>query len=169
MQGERVRRFLREQAVAFEAVEHPRAVGAQSVAKVEHESGWRVAKPVMLRIGGDLAMAVVPAPVRLDLSKVKMGLGREDIALASETEYALSFPDCELGAEPIFGNLYGMRLYVDRALLNDPYVVFRDGTHQGTLRVSLTDYLRVTHAVELDMGVLPPNIPRETTLWGEQL
>lgn len=167
MQGERVRRFLHEQTVAFEAMEHPRAVGAQSVAKAEHESGWRVAKPVMLRIGKELAMAVVPAPVRVDLGKVKLGLGRDDVALASEAEYALSFPDCELGAEPPFGNLYGMRVFLDRALLNDPYMVFRDGTHQGTLKVSLPDYLRVTHADELDIGVLPPNLPGEATLWDE--
>jgi Ala-tRNA(Pro) deacylase len=98
-----------------------------------------------------------------------MGLGRDDVALASEAEYVLSFPDCELGAEPPFGNLYGMPVLVDRALLNDPYVVFRDGTHRGTLKVSLSDYRRVAHAVELDMGVLPPNIPKETTLWEEPI
>ncbi len=169
MQGERVRRYLQEQNVGFEPMEHPRAVQAQSVARAEHESGWRVAKPVMLRLGGELAMAVVPAPVRVDLEKVKVALGRDDVELAGESDYALAFPDCELGAEPPFGNLYGLPVFVDRGLLADPYLVFRDGTHQGTLKIAMRDYLRLAHPSELDMGILPPNLPNETKLWKEPI
>ncbi|HMA94977.1 MAG TPA: YbaK/EbsC family protein [Polyangiaceae bacterium] len=159
MQGDRVRNYLRENDVAFEVMEHKPTVTAQSIAQLEHESGWRIAKPVMLKLGSKLAMAVVPAPVRVDLSKVKMGLCREDVELAAETEYASTFPDCELGAEPPFGNLYGVPMFIDRALLGDPYLVFRDGTHHATLKTSLNDYLRVTRAPQLDMGILPPNVP----------
>lgn len=159
MQGERVRNYLRTNEVEFEVMEHKPTVGAQSIAQVEHESGWRVAKPVMLKLGTKLAMAVVPAPVRVDLWKVKMGLCRDDVELATEAEYASAFPDCELGAEPPFGNLYDMPMFVDRALLGDPYLVFRDGTHHATLKTSLNDYLRVTNAPQLDMGILPPNVP----------
>jgi Ala-tRNA(Pro) deacylase len=81
------------------------------------------------------------------------------VELANEAEFASRFPDCETGAEPPFGNLYGMPMLIDRALLGDPYLVFRDGTHTGTLKTSLSDYLRVTRAIQLDMGVLPPNAP----------
>lgn len=164
MQGERVRNYLREQDVSFESLEHPRAIGAQSIAQLEHESGWRVAKPVMLKMGGQLTMAVVPAPARVDLWKVKMGLSRDDVAIATEAEFAAAFPDCELGAEPPFGNLYGIPMLIDRALLGDPYLVFRDGTHHGTLKTSTRDYLRVVNAVQLDMGILPPNAPTGATL-----
>lgn len=170
MLGERVKNYLREQAVTFEALEHKPTVGAQAIAQAEHESGWRVAKPVMLKLGTQLAMAVVPAPVRVDLWKVKMGLQRDDVELASEADFASAFPDCELGAEPPFGNLYDMPMFIDRALLGDPYLVFRDGTHHGTLKTSLSDYLRITKAIQLDMGVLPPNVPsgalhRDEEVW----
>lgn len=161
MQGERVRTYLKEQGVSFEVMEHPRAVGAQSIAQAEHESGWRIAKPVMLKLGKELAMAVVPAPSRVDLWKVKMGLMRDDVELATEAEFASRFPDCELGAEPPFGNLYGITMLIDRALLGDPYLVFRDGTHNCTMKVGMLDYLRVVKAIQLDMGVLPPNAPGE--------
>src|SRR5512145_1606484 len=161
MQGERVRNYLREQEVTFEALGHPRTVGAQAIAHAEHETGWRIAKPVMLKLGKQLAMAVVPAPVRVDLNKVRMGLQREDVELANEDDFASVFPDCELGAEPPLGDLYGIPMFIDRALLGDPYLVFRDGTHRGTLRTSMSDYLRVTKAVQLDMGILPPNVPHD--------
>lgn len=159
MQGERVRNYLRNRDVPFEEVMHSRAVTAQSIARAEHESGWRVAKPVMLKLGSRLAMAVIPAPAKLDLGKVKMGLGREDVRLADEDEFGEAFPDCELGAEPPFGNLYGIPMLLDRSLLGDPYVVFRDGTHEGTLKTSMEDYLRVTQAIQLDMGTLPTSTP----------
>lgn len=162
MQGERVRSYLREQQVPFEEMQHRPVVGAQAISEDEHETGWRFAKPVMLKLGGKLAMAVVPAPVRVDLFKVKMGLSRNDVELAREAEFAALFPDCELGAEPPFGNLYGVPMLIDRALLGDPYLVFRDGTHHGTLKTTLTDYLRVTNGVQLDMGILPPSLPNET-------
>lgn len=167
MQGQRVRSYLQEQAVVFEEMEHPMAVGAQAIAQVEHETGWRIAKPVMLKLGAQLAMAVVPAPVQVDLWKVKMGLGREDVSLASEDEFAAAFPDCDLGAEPPFGNLYGIPTLLDRALLGDPYLVFRDGTHQRTLKTSLSDYLRVVPATQLDMGILPLAVPHRDPLYDD--
>jgi Ala-tRNA(Pro) deacylase len=159
MHGERVRTYLKEHEVAFEEMQHSRVVGAQAVAQVEHESGWRVAKTVMLKLGSSLTMAVVPAPARVDLWKVKMGLSRDDVELATEADYASAFPDCELGAEPPFGELYGIPMLLDRALLGDPYLVFRDGTHHGTLKTAMADYLKVVRAVQIDMGILPPNAP----------
>lgn len=167
MQGERVRKYLQEQGVLFEEIPHPRVVEAQTLAHLEHESGWRIAKTVVLKLGNKLTLAVVPAPVRVDLRRIKEGLQRDDVRLASENEYASSFPDCEVGAEPPFGSLYGMQTLIDRTILRDPYLVFRDGTHRGTLKVVMSEYLRVANGIQLDMGILPPNIPKETTLWGE--
>ena len=169
MQAERVREYLQDHAVPFEHMKHPRAVGAQTIAHIEHESGWRVAKPVMLKLGRQLAMAVVPAPARVDLQKVKLGLGREDVELASEGDFAAAFPDCELGAEPPFGNLYGMLMLVDRALLQDPYLVFRDGTHEGTMKTATEDYLSVVSAIQLDMGILPTDLPHDPMFDDEPL
>ncbi len=168
MQGERVRNYLQEQDVAFESMMHSRAVSAQALAHAEHETGWRIAKPVMLKVGKQLAMAVVPAPVKVDLWKVKMGLQRDDVELASEADFATAFPDCELGAEPPFGNLYGIPMLIDRALLSDPYLVFRDGTHRGTLKTPMSEYLRVVKAIQLDMGILPPNVPSGAMLWHDE-
>lgn len=155
MSGERVRNYLNEQHVDYEETAHTAAVSAQRVAAAEHESGWRFAKPVMLKVGGRVVMAVVPAPVDVDLSKARSGLGREDVSIASEAEFAKLFPDCDVGAEPIFGNIYDVPVYVDRSLCLDPYLIFRDGTHEKTLKVATTDFWRLVHPIELDLGVLP--------------
>lgn len=155
MRGQRVRDFLEQQGVAYEEKQHIAAIAAQRVAAAEHESGWRVAKPVMLKVGGQLAMALIPAPARVDLAKVKAGLGTDDVSLASEQEFAHVFDDCEVGAEPIFGNIYGVPVYFDRCLRQDPYLVFRDGTHARTLKIATEDFLRLVEPMELDLGSLP--------------
>ena len=161
MRGMMARQFLEACHVTFRHEDHSRAVSAQRLAHEEHETGWRVAKPVMLKVGKDIVMAVIPAPLFVDLDKVKMALGREDVTLASEDEFADLFPDCELGAEPPIGTPYGLPVYVERAMRLDPYLVFRDGTHEGTLKVDTAEFLNATHPVEIDIGTLASGPPRD--------
>ncbi len=161
MRAIRVRQFLEGCQVAFEEAGHPWAIGAQRLAHEEHETGWRVAKPVMLKLGKDVVMAVVPAPVRVDLDKVRMALGRDDVSLAREDEFASLFPDCEVGAEPPVGVPYGIPMYMDRSLRLDPYLIFRDGTHEGTLKVATMEFVRATHPIEIDIGSLQAAPPMD--------
>jgi Ala-tRNA(Pro) deacylase len=156
MYGKTVRAFLETEHIPFKEAHHPRTVSSQRLAQQEHETGWRVAKPVMLKLGTRVVMAVVPAPTQVDLSKVRMALGRDDVTLATEEEFAPLFPDCEVGAEPAIGKAYGVPNFLDRSLLLDPYLVFRDGSHEGTLSLTQQDYLRATQPVEIDMSWLPP-------------
>lgn len=159
MRGKRVREFLDQRGVHYEEHPHRPAVSAQQVAAVAHESGWHVAKPVLLKVGDELAMALVPAPVDVDLDKARTALNREDVVLASESEFSPLFDDCDIGAEPIFGNVYGLPVYIDPTLKNDPYLVFRDGTHARTLKVATRDFLRTVEPRECDLADLSPFAP----------
>ena len=161
MRGLMARQFLETCHVSFQHANHVRTVSAQRLAHEEHETGWRVVKPVLLKVGKDIVMAVLPAPLQVDLNKVKMALGRDDVSLATEDEFAALFPDCELGAEPPIGTPYGLPVYAERALRLDPYLVFRDGTHEGTFKVNTAEFLEATHPVEIDIGTLAPGLPRD--------
>lgn len=79
MYGRRVRAFLEENHISFREGHHPRVVSSQRLAQEQHETGWHIAKPVMLKLGQKVVMAVIPAPTLLDLAKVRMALGREDV------------------------------------------------------------------------------------------
>lgn len=154
MASERLIAHLEEEGADYQAEEHPVAYTAQEVAATERVSGWLVAKTVMLEADGDLVMVVLPAPLHVDLGKAAEALGASRVRLAEERVFSKVFPDCEPGAEPPFGKLYGVPVYVDRALREDPEIVFRDGTHQGTIRMRLEDYLRLADPVEIDVGVV---------------
>lgn len=153
MAAERLMSFLEEQEVEYRTQEHPEVYTAQEVAASEHVSGWLVAKPVLLEANGELAMVVLPAPLQVDLKRAAEELGASEVRLARERDFASTFPDCEPGAEPPFGHLYGVPTYVDRALLDDPVIVFRDGTHTGTVEMSTEDYRRLVEAEEVQVGV----------------
>jgi Ala-tRNA(Pro) deacylase len=137
---DRLEQYLRENGVPFEVQYHPRAITAQEVAATEHVPGKMLAKVVMVLVDGEMVMLSLPAPYQVDLEKVGKVLGAEVARLADEEEFEGAFPDCEVGAMPPFGNLYGMPIYVEEALAEDETIFFRAGTHTDTMSVRYADY-----------------------------
>lgn len=132
--------FLKEKHILYETVIHPEAYTAQETAESMHLSGNQLAKTVMVKAGCAFVMAVLPASRRLDMAKLKEVLGQDDLRIAQESEFKRFFPDCEPGAEPPFGNLYGVRTLVDAALAADPHFFFNAGSHHEAAGVDYKDY-----------------------------
>ena len=78
----------------------------------------------------------------MTLSSVGFRRGSFPFGGAGE-EFEDSFPDCEVGAMPPFGNLYGVPVYVEKTLAEDETMVFRSGTHTETMSVSYSDFERL--------------------------
>jgi Ala-tRNA(Pro) deacylase len=152
---ERLENYLRSEGVQFEELRHPVAYTAQEVAAVEHVSGRYVAKVVMAIASGKPVMLVLPANMRVDLDKARDSLGLADLRLATEQEFAGIFADCEVGAMPPMGNLYGVPVYVDKALTGDPEIVFQAGTHTDTIKVRYRDFERLACPEVRDIGRIP--------------
>jgi Ala-tRNA(Pro) deacylase len=140
---DRLEGYLREDQVSFETHHHPTAFTAQEVAASEHTPGKMVVKVVMVLADGELAMLAMPAPYQADLDRVAEVLGATEVRLAHEEEFAPAFPDCEVGAMPPFGNLYGLPVYVDEALAEDETIVVQAGTHTDTIRLRYADFERL--------------------------
>jgi Ala-tRNA(Pro) deacylase len=140
---DRLEDYLRENRVPFEAQHHPRAVTAQEVAASEHVPGKMLAKTVMVLADEEMVMLALPAPYQVDLEKAATALGVKEVRLAEEEEFEDTFPDCEVGAMPPFGNLYSVPVYVDETLAEDETIVFRSGTHTDTMSVNYADFERL--------------------------
>lgn len=139
----RLRDFLKKENIRYTKETHRTAYTAQQVAQEEHIPGKIVAKSVVVKVDNDLALAVMPATARADFSRLKSALGAKELRLATELEFTGLFPDCEVGAMPPFGNLYGVPVYVDAALTQDEEIVFNAGTHQETIRMRYADFERL--------------------------
>ena len=135
--------FLEKSGVSYEVSEHPPAFTAQQMAAVEHESGKYVAKPVIVRADGKYVMCVLAACYKIDLRALKGQLGAKSVELAEENEIGRIFDDCELGAEPPFGNLYNLPTIIDKTLGADDHITFQGGTHEKAIRMRMDDYRKL--------------------------
>ena len=106
-------------------------------------SGKELAKTVVLLVGEEMILAVLPAPNRVRLDKLAAEVGNP-VRLATEQEFSSLFPDCELGAMPPFGSLYNLPVYVDESLAADEAIVFNAGTHRDAIRMRYDDFVRLT-------------------------
>jgi Ala-tRNA(Pro) deacylase len=140
---ERLEAYLREQQVPFEVQHHRVAYTAQDVATIEHIPNQLMVKVVMVFADGVLTMLVLPASHRVDLTRVGPVTEAKEVFLAGEREIADAFPDCEVGAMPPFGNLYGIPVYADRLLAEDETILFQAGTHTDTISMTYADYARL--------------------------
>jgi Ala-tRNA(Pro) deacylase len=140
---ERLEQYLRENSAGFEVMTHSQVFTMQEVAAALHVPGSQVAKVVIVKAEGEMAMLVLPAPYRMNFDQVRALLGTEKARLANEEEFAALFPDCDTGAMPPFGNLYDVPVYVDRALAEETNIVFRIGTHHETMKLAYIDFARL--------------------------
>jgi Ala-tRNA(Pro) deacylase len=102
-----------------------------------------LAKTVIVKIDGQMAMAVLPASRQIDFGLLKDALGAKSVELASEAEFQGLFPDSELGAMPPFGNLYGLPVYVAESLTEDQEIAFNAGSHSVLFQMAYADFARL--------------------------
>ncbi|NIR85966.1 MAG: YbaK/EbsC family protein [Gammaproteobacteria bacterium] len=152
MPSRKLKAFLDEHHVAYVSISHSPAYTAQETAASAHVRGGLLAKTLMVKVDGRMAMAVVAAPERVDLGKLRRALGAAHAELAGEHEFAQAFPDCDIGAMPPFGNLYGLTVYVSPRLAADREIVFNAGTHTELVRLAYEDFERLVAPTVVDMA-----------------
>ena len=129
--------------VSYEVYNHPLAYTAQEIAQRQHFSGDQMAKVVILKADEKLVMAIVTGSQKIHLPTVRTSLGVHEVKLATEDEFISRFPDCEIGAMPPFGNLFGLPVYVDPAVTKDESIYFNSGNHVQTVRIRYKDFERL--------------------------
>ncbi len=113
---------------------------AQEIAASVHIPGKELAKTVMVKIDGKMAMAVLPASYQVDFNLLRDFSGAREAKLISEEEFKDLFPDCEIGAMPPFGNLYEMEVFMDESLRQDREIAFNAGSHHELIKLDYNDF-----------------------------
>jgi Ala-tRNA(Pro) deacylase len=140
MPATKLKEFLDSHGVRYVSIRHSISYTAQEIAASAHVRGKEMAKTVIVRIDGKLAMAVLPASPKVDLNMLRNAVGADHVEIAAEKDFRESFPECEVGAMPPFGNLYGMDVYVDPSLGKDYEIAFNAGTHLELIRMKYADF-----------------------------
>lgn len=143
MPAKKLKAFLDENRVKYVAIVHSPAYTSQEVAASAHISGRNMAKTVIVKLDGQCAMAVLPANQKIVLQDLREQTGADQIQFATEEEFKKLFPDCEVGAMPPFGNLYGMEVFVATTLAQDEEIAFNAGTHTELIKMRFADFARL--------------------------
>jgi Ala-tRNA(Pro) deacylase len=148
MVNDRLKQYLDRERAAYETLPHREVFTAREVAAESHVAERQLAKVLAIREEGNgHLMVVLPAACRLDLNALKHAAGRHRLSLVQEDEMARLFPDCEIGAMPPFGHLYGMPVYVDACFPRAPTIVFQAGNHHEVMRMPYAEYVRLVKPV----------------------
>jgi Ala-tRNA(Pro) deacylase len=136
----KLKSLLDKNRIKYTVISHSPAYTAAEIAESAHIPGKELAKTVMVTLDGKMCMVVLPASKMVHLGRLRDAAGAQHAMLADESEFSASFPDCEIGAMPPFGNLYGMEVFVDEALTEDKEIVFNAGSHTELFRLAYSDY-----------------------------
>jgi Ala-tRNA(Pro) deacylase len=143
---------LNSNNVPYEVLPHATAYTAREAAAAEAIPRQHQAKVVMVSSPSGPAMTVLPADRRLDLRKLRE-IVQGPVSLQTEAQFAPAFADCEKGAMPPFGNLYGVPTYVDQHLAAEDYIVFEAGTYTDAIKISYADYERAAKPLVADLVI----------------
>lgn len=135
--------YLDGHNTAYVVISHSSAYTAQGVAGLAHIPGKELAKTVIVRLDGQLAIAVLPANFHVDLEFLRRAANAKSVALAAEEEFKNRFPQCETGAMPPFGNLFGLEIFADNSLEKDKEIAFNAGTHRELIRMTWEDFKKL--------------------------
>ncbi|VAW60556.1 hypothetical protein MNBD_GAMMA11-499 [hydrothermal vent metagenome] len=135
-----LKEFLNENNIKYISISHSMAFTAVDVAKSAHVHSRDMAKTVIIKVDGKMAMAVVPANYKVDLDILRHVLNTPQIELAQESEFISHFKDCEVGAMPPFGCLYDMDVYISERLSEDEHITFNAGSHLEVIQLNYRDY-----------------------------
>jgi len=137
--------FLDSHKVKYVTIKHSIAYTTQEIAASAHIPGKEMAKTVIIKVDGKMTMAVLPASNKIDFALFKRNIRAKDIQLANEQEFEYTFPQCDVGAMPPFGNLYDMDVFVAKSLTEDEEITFNAGSYSELMKVAYKDFERLVN------------------------
>jgi len=147
MPVQRLKDFLDEHQVKYVVITHSRAFTTQEIASLTHIPGKELAKTVIVDVDGETAMAVLPGSQKVDLALLRDALGAERVTLAQEAAFRDRSPECDLGAMPPFGNLYGLPVYVAQSLAADDEISFNACSFSEIVQMPYAEFARLVKPV----------------------
>jgi len=161
---QQLKEFLDGANVEYMCLTHPPAFTAQQLAHHVKIAGDKVVKTVIIELDGKMAMLVMPATWRVRWESLSRILDTDFVDLADEQAFQDRFPDCEVGAMPPFGSLFGMTVYCAEPLTEQPELAFAAGSHTETLHMKTRDFLNLVQPIVLNRGFIKPGAQKPAWL-----
>lgn len=140
----KIQSYLNNTGIDYRLIDHRKSHTSEETARQSSVPRFKFAKGVVVHHADGFAMSVLPSDRNVHLNALQDILHYR-VRLAREDEIAELFTDCDLGAVPPFGFLYGVTTIVDHELDDLPEVYFEAGDHETVVQVSSGDFDRLMH------------------------
>ena len=148
----KLKEFLDAHDVKYVTISHSPAYTAQEIAASAHIPGKELAKTVVVKLDERPVLVVLPASYQVDLDLLRLATGARTVELATEYEMLEEFPDCDVGAMPPFGNLFGVEVYVADSLAEDEKIAFNAGSFTELVQLPYRDFARLVEPTVLKIA-----------------
>jgi Ala-tRNA(Pro) deacylase len=142
-----IQEYLNQRGCPYSTIPHPRAYTAQEEAAVTHTPGHEWAKTVVCFCDDVPVLAVMGADRKLDLDRLRKLAGADTARIARESEFQALYPECEVGAMPPLGPMFGQRVFVDTKLSQAREITFHAGTHVDGIRMEYAKFAELVAPV----------------------
>jgi Ala-tRNA(Pro) deacylase len=137
MPVKKLKEFLDKEKIKNISIVHSTAYTAQEMAASAHITGKELAKTFIVQLDGDMVVVVLPADRKIVLQELRDVTGADQVKFVPEDAFKKLLPDCETGAMPPFGNLYGMEVFMAASLTGNEEIAFNAGSHAEVIRLGL--------------------------------
>lgn len=144
---EKIKRMLDKEQISYKHLTHEHVHSSHEAAKIRGNKVEQAAKAIVLKAKNKdkeyvFLQCVLPGHKKIDLKKLKKELGFRSAGLASPDE-VLRITGCTIGSVPPLGELFNLKVYADKSLLEQEIVVFSAGTHNDSIQLKCKDYIKV--------------------------
>ncbi len=150
-----IKKFLDVHSVKYEMIEHEPVYTSDQAAAVRNFDLRTGVKSLVFKItkngNHDIVLVLVPGDRKLDYKKLTEITGAENIKLADPKE-VLERTGCEVGSCHPFGNLAGLRTYMDKRILENKTIAFNAGLHTITITMNPYDLANLTKPEIADLS-----------------
>lgn len=137
-------KYLTDNHVAFNALSHVPTHTSRAVAMANHVSEECVSTVRVFRALQKYWLAVLPGNSQLNIDELRRLLSA-DVSPVSDWDVERLFPECESGALPPFGKLYGMNVIADATFQRTGRMVFNACCHTVSIAMDWSAFERLEH------------------------
>jgi prolyl-tRNA editing enzyme YbaK/EbsC (Cys-tRNA(Pro) deacylase) len=144
-----IRRWLTAENVAFREVHHEPTLTSADSARARGEELRVGGKALLMRVGEDFALFVLPADRKADSGTIRRELAVGKLRFATREEL-LELTGLVPGSVPPFGRpILPFPLYVDSAIEANDRIAFNAGSLTDSMIVPMPDYLRLAQPTKI--------------------
>lgn len=142
----KIRDILNKEKIEYEVLEHKPVFTSKEAAEVRGTELKQGCKALVCKTEEGFIQAVVSGAKELDIEKLQKFTLFKKIELANAKEVK-KITGCNIGSVPPLGNLFDLKVYFDKSVVDNEIVAFNAGQHTKSIKMKAKDLVKVVNPV----------------------